>query len=77
MLCKVLVVLGTCIVIVSRAMYYMRLIYVLFRKALCVCCAIYMLWDLVLSSCRSDNCHVVSCELRAVSKGSLYLCVPG
>ena len=38
-------------------------------------CAIYMLWELVLSSCRSDNCHVVSCEFCELFLKALFTCV--
>ena len=40
-----------------------------------MCCAIYMLWELVLSSCRSDNCHVVSCEFCELFLKALFTCV--
>ena len=52
-----------------------HVLYELFRKALYACAVPYMLWELVLSSCRSDNCHVVSCEFCELFLKALFTCV--
>ena len=78
MLCRILVVM-CCALYIYGNLYCRRVtshvLYELFLKALYACAVPYMLWELILLSCHSDNCHVVSCEFCELFLKALFTCV--